>query len=143
MLVIAVGVVGVAALYSDPGQASPQSQLQRRAGALAERIAARIAARPVGRDGYATTVGVLCDPQSRPALPQDEAAQEAACWSDEVERELPSGLGSISRDPSTNPPSYVVAVSWAAPQSGAASYVIRVSPERPPEASQRAARAAD
>ena len=79
-----------------------------------------------GRDGFATTVGVVCDPKKKLKLPQDRAAQVAACWEDEVERALPSGLGSISRDTSMTPASYVVAVSWSAPETGAASYVTRV-----------------
>jgi hypothetical protein len=56
------------------------------------------------------------------------AAREAACWEDEVERKLPSGLGTITRDTLTTPPTYVIAVSWSAPDAGTASYVIRVTP---------------
>jgi hypothetical protein len=70
----------------------------------------------------------LCEQQSKPVLPQDVAAREAACWEDEVERKLPSGLGTISRDTLTTPPSYVIAVSWSAPDAGTASYVMRVMP---------------
>jgi Tfp pilus assembly protein PilV len=116
LLVMAVGVIGIAALYSD------------QAAALAEQIAERIRATKEGHAGFATTIGVLCEQQqSKPALPQDAAAREAACWEDEVERKLPSGLGSISRDALTNPPTYVIAVSWSAPDAGTASYVIRVT----------------
>jgi type IV pilus assembly protein PilV len=128
LLVMAVGVIGIAALYSDQVQTNPEAQLHHEAAALAEQIAERIRATKEGHAGFATTIGVLCEQQqSKPALPQDAAAREAACWEDEVERKLPSGLGSISRDALTNPPTYVIAVSWSAPDAGTASYVIRVT----------------
>jgi type IV pilus modification protein PilV len=126
LLVIAVAIVGIAALYSDQTHIPPDARLPLRAAELAELMAERIRATSDGRDGFATTVGVICDPKKKLKLPQDQAAQIAACWEDDVERTLPSGLGSISRDTSVNPASFVVAVSWSAPETGAASYVTRV-----------------
>lgn len=126
LLVMAVAIVGVAALYSDQTHTPEDARLPLRAAELAETMAARIRSTSEGRDGFATTVGVICDSKKKTPTPQDQASQEAACWEDEVERALPSGLGSISRDTSLTPASYVVAVSWSAPGSGAASYVTRV-----------------
>jgi len=126
LLVIAVAIVGIAALYSDQTRTPSDVRLPLLAAELAETMADRIRATSDGRDGFATTVGVICGPQKKTPSPQDKAAQVAACWEDEVERALPSGLGSISRDTSLTPASYVVAVSWSAPGSGAASYVTRV-----------------
>lgn len=126
LLVIAVGIIGVAALYSDQTHIPADARLPLRAAELAESMAQRIRATTEGRDGFATTVGVLCDREKKTKTPQDEAAIEAACWENEVERSLPSGLGSITRDTTSNPASYVVAVSWSAPETGAASYVTRV-----------------
>lgn len=128
LLVMAVGIIGIASLYSDQVQSNPELQLQHEAATLAEQIAKRIQDTKDGHAGFATTIGVLCDPQAKPKLPQDIAAHEAACWEDEVERRLPSGFGSISRDTLTSPPTYVIAVSWSAPDAGTASYVIRVTP---------------
>jgi type IV pilus modification protein PilV len=127
LLVMAVGIIGIAALYSDQVQTNPEAQLHLEAAALAEQIAERMRATKEGHAGFATTIGVLCEQQSKSVLPQDAAAREAACWEDEVERKLPSGLGTITRDALTSPPTYVVAVSWSAPDAGTASYVIRVS----------------
>ena len=128
LLVMAVGIIGIAALYSDQAQTNPEAGLHREAAALAEQIADRIRNTKAGHAGFATTIGVLCDQQSKLKLPQDIAAREAACWEDEVERKLPSGLGTITRDLLTNPPTYVIAVSWSAPDAGTSSYVIRVVP---------------
>jgi type IV pilus modification protein PilV len=128
-LVMAAAVIGIAAIYADQAQTHTEAQLHTRAAELADKIAARIRATQEGRSGFATTIGIVCSPKAKPKLAHDVAALEAACWEDEVEQTLPSGLGSISRDLSTTPPAYVVAVSWSAPESGAASYVVRVGPE--------------
>jgi len=126
LLLMAVAIVGIAALYSDQTHIPSEARLPLLASELAESMADKIRATPEGREGFATTVGVVCDANKKTKLPQDKAAQVAACWEDEVERALPSGLGSISRDTTTAPASYVVAVSWSAPDTGAASYVTRV-----------------
>ena len=126
LLVMAVAIVGIAALYSDQTHIPADARLPLRAAELAKQMAERIRATPEGRDGFATTIGVICNDKAKARTPQDKAAQIAACWEDEVESSLPSGLGSISRDTSMTPASYVVAVSWSAPGAGAASYVTRV-----------------
>jgi hypothetical protein len=91
-------------------------------------MAARVNANAQGRVGYTSVVGVLCGNEPRVVKPHNAAAQEAACWQDEIEKELPNGTGAVSRDLRTNPPTYVIAVSWSAEGSGAASYVMRVQP---------------
>lgn len=146
LLVIAVGIVGIAALYSDQVPRE-DARWRQEAAELADVIAERILATREGREGYSTTIGVVCGPQGRdpeapipparrasarqasaaPRPAMDVTALEAACWEDEVERKLPSGQGKIRRDLSTIPVSYVISVSWSS-QEGAASYVMRVSP---------------
>lgn len=126
--VVAVAIIGIAALYdreADPEQATSQRAQGAR---LAEKIALRIEQNAPGRGGYASVVGVLCSAPPRSKRADDAAAREAACWHNEVEAELPNGLGSITRDASTTPPTFVIAVSWSAAESGAASYVMRVQP---------------
>lgn len=129
LLVIAVGVIGIAALYSDAAQTNAEEHLHLQAAELAAEIAARIEENAEGRVGYAGTVGVVCNTERRITSPVDAAANEAACWEDRVELSLPSGLGTITRDVSTTPVTYIVAVSWSAPKKGAASYVMQVVPE--------------
>jgi type IV pilus modification protein PilV len=126
LLVMAVAIVGIAALYSDQTHIPADARLPLRAAELADQMAERIRTTPEGREGFATTVGVICNEKAKTKSSQDKAAQIAACWEDEVENALPSGLGSISRDTALTPASYVVAVSWSAPGTGAASYVTRV-----------------
>lgn len=136
LLVLAVGVIGVLALYSRPAPQIEEARFGEQAAALAQQMADRIRAAAQGREGFASTIAVVCqadfDPQRAGA--HGQAAQQAACWEDEVEAALPSGYGAIIRDTSTTPVSYVVTVSWSAPGSGAASYVIRVNDPAEPAA---------
>jgi type IV pilus assembly protein PilV len=126
LLMIGVALIGIAALYTDTTGAARESEPRLRATELAEQIAARITANPSGRTGYASVVGVVCDRAAKPKRAEDAAAVEAACWNEEVAERLPSGMGSVTRDATTTPPTYVIAVSWSPPEGGAASYVIRV-----------------
>lgn len=129
ILVIAIGLVGIAALYGETAQPDPEAVPRQTAEQLAQTVAERVRLNSAGRQGYASIVGVVCVATGKPKRPIDAAAQEAACWQDEVQRALPNGTGSITRDLTTSPPTYVVAVSWSAPGAGAASYVIRVQPK--------------
>lgn len=127
LLIIAIALIGIAALYTDTTETTREAEPRVRAAELAEEIAERVRANPAGRTGYASVVGVKCDQNAKPKRAEDAAAIEAACWHDRIASELPSGLGSVTRDTSTNPPTYVVAVSWSPPEGGAASFVMRVS----------------
>ena len=128
LLVMAVGIIGVAALYSDTVGADTDARLQLRAAELAEQIAERIASNEAGRIGYVGTVGVVCKSDLERMSAIDAAENKAACWEDLIEAELPSGYGTITRDATRSPPTFTVAVSWSAPSKGAASYVIQVNP---------------
>jgi type IV pilus modification protein PilV len=127
LLIVGIAIIGIAALYTDTTDAARESEPRLQAAQLAERIAARIKANPAGRTGYASVVGVTCDQKANPKRAEDAAAIEAACWHEKVAAEMPSGMGSVTRDTSTKPPTYVVAVSWSPREGGAASFVIRVT----------------
>jgi len=130
LVVIAVGVIGVAALYTEGVSNTARTDPRTIAAELAESIAERIRSNAAGRSGYARVMGIVCNPSAKPRRGADEKAeQEAACWQDLVEQRLPSGSGTITRELSTTPPTYVVAVSWSVPDAGTASYVTRVRPE--------------
>lgn len=129
ILVMAIGLIGIAALYGDKVSTDTKPEPRVQAEELAHVMAERVRANAQGRTGYASIVGVVCTTHSKGLRPVDAAAREAACWQDEVQRALPNGTGAISRDLSTSPPTYVIAVSWSAPGAGAATYVIRVLPK--------------
>lgn len=126
LVVIGLGVIGVAALYTEGVNNTALTDPRTIAAELAESIAERIRINTAGRSGYARVMGIVCDPGAKPKGADRQAELEAACWQDRVEQRLPSGSGTITRDISTNPPTYVIAVSWTVPNAGTASYVIRV-----------------
>jgi type IV pilus assembly protein PilV len=129
LLVVGIGLIGVAALYGEAMQTEIDTHPQAQAARLAQVMTGKIESNATGRTGYANVIGVLCT-ETRDPRPVNAAAQEAACWHDEIRKALPNGTGSIARDLSTNPPTYVVAVSWSAAGAGAASYVVRVQPTK-------------
>lgn len=126
--VVAIGLIGIAALYGEALQTEISTEPRAQAARLAQDMSDRIVRNTTGRAGYASVVGVLCTTETRDPRPLNAASREAACWQDEVEKQLPNGSGAITRDLTTNPPTYVVSVSWSAPGSGASSYVLRVQP---------------
>src|SRR4026207_946406 len=91
LLVMAVGLIGIAALSSDQAQTTPDAQLHREAAELAEQIADRIRQTKEGHAGFATTIGVLCDQQGKLKLPQDIAAHQDAARGAEGGADRPSG----------------------------------------------------
>lgn len=127
LLVVGIGLIGVAALYGEAMHTEIDTHPQAQAARLAQVMAEKVDANVAGRTGYANVIGVLCT-ETRDPRPVNAAAQEAACWHEEIRKALPNGTGAISRDLSTNPPTYVISVSWSAAGAGAASYVMRVQP---------------
>lgn len=129
LLVVGIGLIGIAALYGEAMQTEIDTHPQAQAARLAQSMADKVNSNAAGRAGYANVIGVLCT-ETRDARPVNAAAQEAACWHEEIRKALPNGTGAITRDLSTNPPTYVIAVSWSAAGAGAASYVVRVQPTK-------------
>ena len=130
LAVVAIGLIGVAALYGEALQTEETGEPRAQAARLARDMIERIDRNTEARAGYASVVGVLCATENRDRRPLNAASQEAACWQDEVEKLLPNGSGAITLDLTTNPPTYVVSVSWSAPGSGASSYVVRTQPAK-------------
>jgi type IV pilus assembly protein PilV len=129
LVVIGVGVIGVAALYTEGVENTARTDPRTIAAELAESMAERIQANDAGRTGYARVMGIVCNPSAKPKGADRLAELEAACWQDRVEERLPNGSGTITRDTFTTPPTYVIAVSWTMPNAGTASYVTRVRAE--------------
>ena len=70
MLVIAIGIIGIAALYGDAPRANSTHSRQVEAARLAEAMAERVNANSAGRTGYASVVGVVCVPGMRDKRPR-------------------------------------------------------------------------
>lgn len=126
LLILAVGLLGIAALYVDNLRNGRTAMLRTQAATLAADMADRIRVHRAGGNAFTRITGQRCTEPSPDASAEESAARELACWQDEVGRQLPNGTGTVARDSSTLPPTYTVTVSWAETGAGTASYVVRV-----------------
>jgi type IV pilus assembly protein PilV len=126
LLILAVGLLGVAALYVDNLRSGRTGVLRTQAATLAGDMADRIRTNRTGGAAFARVTGQRCMELAPTAPVEDVAANEVACWQEEVAKFLPNGTGIVARDTTTVPPTYTVTVSWSETGAGTASYVVRV-----------------
>jgi type IV pilus assembly protein PilV len=122
LLVLSVGMIGVAALYGQALSASSTAGYRSQAIVLASELADRIRGNRAARTAYeGTPTNHSCDlPTGAGGVdcsPAEMAEHDMWLWQDEVARVLPSGQGTVDVDASVNPVSYTVTVSWAEPTS--------------------------
>jgi type IV pilus assembly protein PilV len=127
IIVLAVGVLGVVALYLDRAQEQthdPHVIATKLAQEMAERIRARGSAGATRLQiaPFCTQAAEGEDGSNAPVA--DTLAHDAACWQEKVARSLPNGSGMIQReDPQKG---YRITVSWSEAGMGAASVVMHV-----------------
>ena len=126
LLILSVGLLGIAALYVDNLRNGRTGVLRTQASALAADMAERIRTNRLGGASFARMTGQRCQALSNTASADDVAANELACWQEEVANALPNGTGIVARDTTTLPATYTVTVSWSETGAGTASYVVRV-----------------
>lgn len=126
LLILAVGLLGIAALYVDNLRNGRTGLLHTQAASLAADMADRIRANREGGAAFARITGQKCSELPPGTASDAVAVNEVACWQELVGRELPNGLGTIVRDTTTLPATYTVTVSWSETGAGTASYVVRV-----------------
>ena len=115
LVVLSVGMVGIAALQVQGLGAGRTAQLRTLAVNLAADMADRIRANRNGLSAYTGIgSGSDCDPGSAggaDCTPAAVAARDLAEWTQEVATALPNGEGAVSFD-ATMPPSFTIQVSW-------------------------------
>jgi type IV pilus assembly protein PilV len=121
LIVLSVGMLGIAALYVESLSAGRIALQRTEAVTLASDMADRIRANRDGGLGYAGGGGVVCNPALAGASSFDTAANDASCWIADVAATLPAGLGSIAVDEATTPRNYTITVSWTESGQAAAS----------------------
>lgn len=126
LLILSVGLLGVAALYVDNLRNGRTGVLRTQAAALAADMAERVRTNRSGGASFARVTGQRCQELPSTASADDVAANEVACWQEEVAKSLPNGTGIVARDTTTLPATYTVTVSWSETGAGTASYVVRV-----------------
>ncbi|MGI9202250.1 MAG: type IV pilus modification protein PilV [Woeseiaceae bacterium] len=118
LVVLSVGMLGVAGLYVQSMQASRTSMLRHHAVILAGDVADRIRANPragvayqgSGRDNDCVSGFVNCDESAM-------AGHDILLWKQQAAESLPDGDVQITFDESGDLPTYLIVVIWSEPGS--------------------------
>ncbi|HEU4619682.1 MAG TPA: type IV pilus modification protein PilV [Gammaproteobacteria bacterium] len=132
LVVLSVGMMGIAAMYAEGLGAGRTAVLRTQAVNLAADMADRIRVNRLGGSAYeGAAANNMCDPQSggdddTMCTPAQMAAHDLFVWEDQIAGLLPGGEGSVDYDDSTLPPTYTIEVDWEEPGVGALSYQVAV-----------------
>jgi type IV pilus assembly protein PilV len=113
LVVVSVGMIGIAALYSQGLGAGRTALYRTQAVNLAADMADRIRVNRRGRASY-NGAGALsgCDPGGGVnCTPAQMAAHDVAVWQAQVAALLPGGVGTVTHL-GTVPPTYTIQVGW-------------------------------
>ena len=113
LIVISVGMIGIASLYGQGLGASRTALYRTQAVNLAADMADRIR---VNRSATVAYEGVgadrNCDPGDRnDCTPAQMAAHDLWQWQAQVAAQLPAGVGTVRVD-TTTPPTYTIRITW-------------------------------
>ncbi len=126
LVVVSVGMLGVAGLYVNGMQAGRTAMFSHHAVTLAGDVADRIRANPRAgiayegdpADNNCTKGDVDCDPA-------EMAAHDILIFRQQAQNFLPSGTVTIDFDASTTPPEYEITIGWNEP-GATPTYVLTI-----------------
>jgi type IV pilus assembly protein PilV len=124
LLVLSIGMLGIAALYVETLQASRAALVRTQAVTLAADLGDRIRANRTPANAYAC--GDPCDPANGGNA---QAPDDLTAWLDAIADQLPGGTGQVAftAGTATTPSAYVITVSWTeVGQASAVAYALRV-----------------
>lgn len=115
LIVISVGMIGIAALYGQ-GLSAGRTALSRTIAVnLAATMAENIRVNRLGQAAYAGAgADNNCDPASGGGVdctPAQMAAHDVFLWNADVAAQLPNGVGAVAFADGT-PPTYTITVTW-------------------------------
>lgn len=127
LIVMSVGMLGIASLYVQSMQAGRTSLFRHNAVTLAGDVADRIRANPTAGAAYADPVGAdnNCIAQGTNCSAPQMAAQDVLVWQDQANATLPAGQVAVVFDNAALPPTYAITVNWTEPQ-GPQNYAIQI-----------------
>lgn len=116
LVVLSVGMIGIAALYAQGLGAGRTAQFRTQAVNLVGDMAERIRANRRGLAAYGgPAANSGCDPQNGGGIdctPAQMAAHDLFAWNQLVQQALPNGQSLIQVNPVAVPPSYTIQVTW-------------------------------
>lgn len=135
LVVMSVGMLGIAGLYVQSLQAGRTSMFRHHAVNLAGDVADRIRANPTAANAYTALAGANnnCVLGGVDCSPAEMAANDIFLWQFQAQDILPNGAVAIVLTPAAGavPPTYQISISWdEAGQVPSPTYVITI-PVRP------------
>lgn len=124
LLVLSVGLIGLAALHGQGLSASRTAVYRTQAVALAADLADRIRANRLGQAAYAGAADDNDCDSGTECTPAEMAEHDLFRWGARVEALLPDGDWSVARDTGTVPPTYTITVQWTEVGDGEVEYVL-------------------
>jgi type IV pilus assembly protein PilV len=127
LVVLSVGMLGIAGLYVSSLRAERTAQLRTTAVQLVNDMIDRIRANAQARAGYDLSTatpaikGCLASSAPSPCTSEDLAAEDLKVWTDATENFLPGGKADIVYTPAPatgQPDTYEVSVEWVEPGTG-------------------------
>ena len=115
LVVLSVGMIGIAALYAQGLGAGRSALYRTQAVNLVADMADRIRANRIALGAYAGAANNNgCDPSSGGlnCTPQEMAGHDLFLWGESVQTILPNGQSLVQFDGGTVPPSYSIQVTW-------------------------------
>ena len=131
LVIMSVGMLGIAGLYVKSMQAGRTAMFRHNAVTLAGDVADRIRANPTAANAYTAATGANnnCILGGINCTPAQMAANDILVWKDQAAGSLPGGDVTIVLTPAAGvvPPIYQITVSWNEPGTAQApTYVIDV-----------------
>lgn len=132
LVVLSIGMLGIAALYVESLRAGRTALLRTQAVILATDMSERIRTNRMGRAWYgvavtSANVSAACQTGGAGCPPAALAQHDKAVWLGALQQALPSGAGTVTWNPATNPEIYTITVSWVETgQAAPANYVLRI-----------------
>jgi len=127
LIIMSVGMLGIAGLYVHSMTAGRTSLFRHHAVTLAGDVADRIRANPRAQGAYAVAGGAdnNCVDGGIDCTPAQMAANDIFLWEDQAADTLPAGTVAIVFDNAPVPPTYQITVQWTEPGE-VMTYVIEI-----------------
>ncbi len=130
LVVLGVGMLGIASLYVVTLRSSGSAISRMQAVNLASDLGDRIRANRMGGDAYAAAAAEssdTCVGSTAVCSPTQMAAHDLFVWQQQIAAALPgTPSGQVIIDDSTNPRTYRIIVSWSEPDEPPLSYEMRL-----------------
>jgi type IV pilus assembly protein PilV len=127
LVVLSVGMIGIAALHGQGLSASNTAQFRSLAVNLTADMADRIRVNRLGQADYGGAAADRdCDAGGIDCTAAQMAQHDLFVWSRQVQQMLPNGQGLVQFNAGTMPPSFTIGVSWDEVGEGTVTHEIVV-----------------